>query len=242
MNKKIKELLFNHCKNQIESRLSKYNSRDKELYESLNSETKSSAGDKHETGRAMIQLEREKLGEQIKKAEQNQVFLNQLKHYKSTGVVRFGSVVQTNNSDYYIAIPVNNCLIDTSTFHCISPQSPIGVLLLGKKVGDVSLPRRIGGQFRCFLGGLFGDAAALGVIVRFFGFRKIVAEKGHLRYVVDHLREVLDRHRFALLRPRDSRGLFFWGGGSSLDQEGTGSSGEKTGRNVGRGRSAVILE
>ncbi|PSR10171.1 MAG: 3-oxoacyl-ACP synthase [Candidatus Arcticimaribacter sp.] len=128
--------LYNHCKNKLAQTLEVLEIRKAEILIALESESKSSAGDKHETGRAMIQLEREKLGEQIKKAEQNQVVLNQLKHYKSTGVVRFGSVVQTNNSNYYIAIPVNNCLIDTSTFHCISPQSPIGVLLLGKKVGD----------------------------------------------------------------------------------------------------------
>jgi transcription elongation GreA/GreB family factor len=128
--------LYNHCKNKLAQTLEVLEIRKAEILIALESESKSSAGDKHETGRAMIQLEREKLGEQIKKAEQNQVVLNQLKHYKSTGEVRFGSVVQTNNSNYYIAIPVNNCLIDTSTFHCISPQSPIGVLLLGKKAGD----------------------------------------------------------------------------------------------------------
>ena len=62
----IKELLYNHCESNIKSRLENYKKRSHELYESLNSETKSSAGDKHETGRAMIQLDREKTGYQIK--------------------------------------------------------------------------------------------------------------------------------------------------------------------------------
>ena len=128
--------LFNHCKSQLAQTLEILETRKTEILVALESESKSSAGDKHETGRAMIQLEREKLGEQIKKAEQNQVVLTQLKYYKHSGVVRFGSVVQTNNSNYYIAIPVGSCLIQSNTFHCISPQSPIGTLLLGKKVGD----------------------------------------------------------------------------------------------------------
>ena len=128
--------LYNHCKSQLDHTLEILEIRKAEILIALESESKSSAGDKHETGRAMIQLDREKLGEQIKKAEKNKIVLNRLKHYKSTGVVRFGSAVQTNNSSYYIAIPVSSCLIDTNTFHCISPQSPIGVLLLGKKVGD----------------------------------------------------------------------------------------------------------
>ncbi|MDB4015191.1 GreA/GreB family elongation factor [Flavobacteriaceae bacterium] len=128
--------LYNHCKTQLDQTLEILESRKAEILIALESESKSSAGDKHEIGRAMIQLDREKLGEQIKKAEKNKIVLNQLKHYGSSGVVCFGSAVQTNNSNYYIAIPVSNCLIDTNTFHCISPQSPIGVLLLGKKVGD----------------------------------------------------------------------------------------------------------
>ena len=128
--------LYNHCKSQLAQTLEVLEIRKAEILTALESESKSSAGDKHETGRAMIQLDREKLGEQIKKAEKNKIVLNQLKHYKSSGVVCFGSAVQTNNSNYYITIPVSNCLIETNTFHCISPQSPIGVLLLGKKVGD----------------------------------------------------------------------------------------------------------
>ena len=128
--------LYNHCKSQLDNTLEILEIRKAEILIALESESKSSAGDKHETGRAMIQLDREKLGEQIKKAEKNKIVLNQLKHYKSSGVVCFGSAVQTNNSNYYITIPVSNCLIETNTFHCISPQSPIGVLLLGKKVGD----------------------------------------------------------------------------------------------------------
>ena len=69
MNKTIKKLLYRHCESSLKCRLIKYKKRSDELYESLNSETKSSAGDKHETGRAMIQLDREKIGQQVKEIE-----------------------------------------------------------------------------------------------------------------------------------------------------------------------------
>lgn len=128
--------LYNHCKNKLAQTLDVLEIRKAEILIALESESKSSAGDKHETGRAMIQLEREKLGEQIKKIEKNQAVLYQLKHYKSSGIVRFGSAVQTNKANYYIAIATDSCTIKSTLFHCISPQSPIGVLLLGKKVGD----------------------------------------------------------------------------------------------------------
>jgi len=136
MNKKIKELLFNHCKNQIESRLSKYNSRDKELYESLNSETKSSAGDKHETGRAMIQLEREKIGNQIKKIEKEYQLLSKIKiNFKSSSVI-LGSVVETEKNQYFISFSTKPLIFKSKTYYCISCKSPIGLLLSKKKRGD----------------------------------------------------------------------------------------------------------
>ncbi|MDB4066596.1 GreA/GreB family elongation factor [Flavobacteriaceae bacterium] len=130
------KLLYNHCIKQLAHSLEVLEIRKAEIVLALESESKSSAGDKHETGRAMIQLEREKLGEQIKKAEKNQATLHQLKQYKSSEIVRFGSAVQTNKANYYIAIATDSYTIKSALFHCISPQSPIGTLLLGKKVGD----------------------------------------------------------------------------------------------------------
>ena len=56
----IKEQLFTQCLAFIDNRLITIKNTMQEIQESLLSETKSSAGDKHETGRAMLQLEREK--------------------------------------------------------------------------------------------------------------------------------------------------------------------------------------
>ena len=67
--KNLKDLLFDHCENNINSKLKNYLKIDQELFKSLNEETKSSAGDKHETTRAMIQIEREKNSNRIKEIE-----------------------------------------------------------------------------------------------------------------------------------------------------------------------------
>jgi hypothetical protein len=61
----IKKELYNQCFSFIENRLLTVKKTMAEIQESLLSETKSSAGDKHETGRAMLQLEREKAGNQL---------------------------------------------------------------------------------------------------------------------------------------------------------------------------------
>ncbi len=67
--KNLKNLLFDHCENLINNKLKNYLKIDQELFKSLNEETKSSAGDKHETTRAMIQIEREKNSNRIKEIE-----------------------------------------------------------------------------------------------------------------------------------------------------------------------------
>lgn len=134
----IKETLFNHCKIHLEKRIKALEHHKKSLLEDLSSETKSSAGDKHETGRAMIQLEREKLGTQIKELELNYQKLNSIKahHNSYSNGINQGSVVFTDQANYYISIAADFCKINSKTFYCISPQSPIGKLLIGKKIND----------------------------------------------------------------------------------------------------------
>jgi transcription elongation GreA/GreB family factor len=132
----LKTLLFAHCQNYIEAKKLLLEKQKDALQLALTSESKSSAGDKHETGRAMIQLEREKLGNQIAEIEQNQQRLNAIKNHKSTKSVTIGSIVLTDQLNYFIAIAADFCELEGEKYYCISPQSPIGGRLLGKKVKD----------------------------------------------------------------------------------------------------------
>ena len=106
------------------------------LKKDLVSEIKNSAGDKHETSRAMIQLELEKLGKQIYEIELNDEKLNTIKVFKTSTSVSLGSVIFTNKANYYIAIAADSCQVNSKVFYCISPQSPIGKLLIGKKINE----------------------------------------------------------------------------------------------------------
>ena len=65
----LKKDLYAQCLKFVEDRYLKIHNQINEIQESLTSETKSSAGDKHETGRAMLQLEREKVGQQLAEVE-----------------------------------------------------------------------------------------------------------------------------------------------------------------------------
>ena len=132
----IKINLFKHCEIILKKKLNTFYNQKKELKQALNSESKSSAGDKHEIGRAMIHLEMEKLGNLIAEAEQNFKKLQSIKNYNNNEVIGLGSAVLTDKANYYISIAADIYKINSKMFYCISPKSPIGKLLIGKKLDD----------------------------------------------------------------------------------------------------------
>lgn len=105
-----------------------------EIQESLQSETKSSAGDKHETGRAMLQLESEKAGNQLSEINKVKEILSKIDIEKSSKVIGLGSLVFTTHNNYFIAISAGEFQINSARFYAISPSTPIGQLLIGKSV------------------------------------------------------------------------------------------------------------
>lgn len=132
----LKKTLFQHYADHLNNSLGLFEQRKSDLLVALASETKSSASDKHETGRAMVQLEREKLGEQIKATEKKLHILRSLVQHTPIEKATIGAVVKTTNYNYYIAIAAPELKIDNTVIYCISAQSPIDQLLLGKKVGE----------------------------------------------------------------------------------------------------------
>ena len=102
----------------------------------MQSETKSSAGDKHETGRAMLQLEREKAGHQLAEIEKTKQILSKINTESTSKNIGLGSVVYTTTSNYFISISAGELKVDGEMFYAISASTPIGQLLLGKSIGD----------------------------------------------------------------------------------------------------------
>lgn len=132
----IKQQLYDHCQAYIQNRLGRIHTNIKEIQEALGSETKSSAGDKHETGRAMIQLEREKLGMQLLEIQKVQELFKRVPTLGPTKAVSLGSLVITNTNRYYLAISAGEALIGGLSYYAIAPNTPIGKLLLGKTEGE----------------------------------------------------------------------------------------------------------
>ncbi len=125
-----------HCWKFVTKKEQGINKISQALQESLNAETKSSAGDKHETGRAMVQLEQEKLGKQLFELNQMKQILQRVDSVETTDKIRLGSWVKTDENQFFVAISAGYLDVPTGKVFCISAASPVGQLLLGKQKGD----------------------------------------------------------------------------------------------------------
>ncbi|MEO8933653.1 MAG: 3-oxoacyl-ACP synthase [Xanthomarina sp.] len=133
----LKQQLFLQCELFCNMRLANIQKNIEEIQESLTSETKSSAGDKHETGRAMLQLEREKAGNQLAEIQKLQETLSKIDVFNTSTTICLGSVVFTSFSNFFISISAGELKVEGQIFYAISPITPIGKLLIGRQVGDL---------------------------------------------------------------------------------------------------------
>lgn len=133
---KIKKNLFRQCHELLQLRLERLNTKISDLQESLSSETKSSAGDKHETGRAMIHLEREKLGYQLAEIEQDLKILERINPLDQHLKVGLGSVVFTTQFNYFIAVSCGQINSRGTDFYAVSLNAPIARCFMSKEQKD----------------------------------------------------------------------------------------------------------
>ena len=89
----------------------------------------------------MLQLEMEKAGQQLKEVQEMQLQLHKIKLESNTTIVHMGSIVRTNSATYFIAISKGQIKFNNEQYFAISSQSPIGQLLLGKRVNDETVFR-----------------------------------------------------------------------------------------------------
>ncbi len=133
---RLKQRLFEACVDNVEKNIATIQQTLASIEESRNNETKSSVGDKYETGRAMMQMEEEKSRAQLSQAAQLKSELSRIDLQKSYNKVEIGSLVQTNTGTYFIAIGMGKVKLDETTYFCISINSPIGQLLQNRSEGE----------------------------------------------------------------------------------------------------------
>jgi transcription elongation GreA/GreB family factor len=132
----LREELYKQCLDYVQKRMDAAEQGIKEAQQASKDDTKSSAGDKYETGRAMMQQETDRNMAQLNEANKLKVALNTISTSSSADSVEPGSVVITNNGSFYIAISAGTLSVKGETYFAISPASPIGMKMKGKKAGD----------------------------------------------------------------------------------------------------------
>lgn len=101
------------------------------LQESLTSESKSTAGDKHETGRAMIQQELEQAVGAQNRASEALVGFRKIAAGAPSEVVAPGSLVRTSKGWFFTGMALGKVAVDGGSVFCVSLASPVGQALKG---------------------------------------------------------------------------------------------------------------
>ena len=124
----------------IRSELNEKRERIQLAFDDLNSaitdDSKSTAGDKHETGRAMVHLEQEKLSKQLIQNKQLQQALQKIDPNNKSETVKFGSLVTTDKGVYFFSIGLGKITVNGIDIFCLTPITPLGQKLFDCKKGD----------------------------------------------------------------------------------------------------------
>jgi len=132
----LKQLVHHICQESIQQKIDLIRQSIADTQASANEETKSSAGDKYETGRAMAQLEIEKFSSQLVILQQQLQELARVGQHFTSGVVSIGSLVHTSLGVFYLATNAGDLIADGKKIFAISPKAPIAQKLVGRKAGE----------------------------------------------------------------------------------------------------------
>ena len=132
-----KAALVTHLTDLLEQRAASLQAELSATLEARNSDTKSSAGDKHEVGRAMMQQELDQLEGRLASVRAMQQELTRVPMDRLHEHVAFGSLVTTDQGTYFIAIGLGAVEAKDGTCYAISLASPIGQALRDRRTGDV---------------------------------------------------------------------------------------------------------
>ncbi|MCZ4245028.1 3-oxoacyl-ACP synthase [Pedobacter punctiformis] len=132
----IKSLLYQLCLTFIEKRIENIEYSLLQARQASNDDTKSSAGDKYETTREMMQQEMDRNSKLLYEAGQQKIALQQIENVDVAKEVKNGSLVFTSEGNFYISISAGEIKTEGQTFYAVSQASPIGKFLIGKKVKE----------------------------------------------------------------------------------------------------------
>lgn len=128
----LKDHIHSKCLGMVQEKLDNLQRELDQLGLSYGVETKSSAGDKYETNREMINQEKGKIASRLEDVLKQKKVLEQINPEKTNPTIGLGSLVRTSNGWYYVSVGLGALEVLGHSVFAISPVSPIGQALNGK--------------------------------------------------------------------------------------------------------------
>ena len=128
--------IINICQEHLTKKMAIINQALQQTQASSNDDTKSSAGDKHETSRAMAHIENERLAKQLSVLIQQNESLNIINPEIKNKKIALGSFVKTKTINLFISTGLGKIIDSKIEFYAISSNSPVAINLLGKTIGE----------------------------------------------------------------------------------------------------------
>lgn len=132
----LKHKVYTLCQQLVEERIAGAKNTIAEAQKAAEQETKSSAGDKYETGREMLQQEQNKASLQLMELLKLKKVLDELDPSRLCTKVEPGCLLKTDKGTFYFSIPLGQLSLEGQAFMVISPVAPLAQLLAGKGVGE----------------------------------------------------------------------------------------------------------
>jgi transcription elongation GreA/GreB family factor len=129
-----KQELLNIIKTKLTEKIQSFENLIAETRASSN-DTKSSMGDKYETGREMLQQEINNLQRQLNESLNQQSVIQKISTEPSDKVQN-GSLVKTDKGLFYIAVSVGEIISENRKVMTVSAESPLVKAMSGKKEGN----------------------------------------------------------------------------------------------------------
>jgi hypothetical protein len=135
----LKQKVHQHYLQMVNDKISLLQQDLADLKESGTNETKSTAGDKHETALAMLQIEQANKREQLNLAIAQKIIVEKINPSIVTVIVVNGSLIKTDKGYFFMSVAIGKAVIEGISFTAFSPQSPLGNQLMGLKAGDTAV-------------------------------------------------------------------------------------------------------
>lgn len=132
----LKEHVYRLCVEMVQTKINLLQKQLHDLTNSAGNETKRTAGDKHETALAMLQIEQENNSRQLQDALQQKAILEKIDPTLQTEQAVRGSIIITNSGIFFLSLGLGKLKTQQETIYAVSPEAPLGKLLVMKKAGE----------------------------------------------------------------------------------------------------------